>query len=99
MTIDIPTAQEMADKTQELLDSKVAGLLDKISNGLHDAPGFKTTINLSKEDEKIILDIITKLENLDYKVAHTSGYFEDRPCGGHVQGTLTIDWTPPESGW
>ena len=89
----VPNAKEMAEKTFELVNSKLNVLLKKVNEALEKAPGYSVLISISAEDEKMIDAATERLQELGYKVKYTPGYYEDRPCGGHVNGKLELDWS------
>ena len=90
----IPTAAEMAKKTQAKVDKEIEGIFEKIENDLLSSDGFSTTVSLTSQQEKLIDAIRRKLHSLGYDLEYTPGYYEDRPYGGYVKAKLTIGWAP-----
>ena len=92
----LPTAKEMANKTKKMLEAKTESVLKKVESALERSTDYSATISLSGEEERSISGVIKMLQELGYEVQYTKGYFEDRPCGGHVSGTLKLNWSKAE---
>lgn len=89
----IPTAAEMKSRVDEILGSKLEKIFERINKELHSVPRYRTTVRLSEDEEKFSSEIIGKLNELGYSVEYQAGFFEDRPCGGHVSAKIVIDWS------
>jgi len=89
----LPSAKEMAVKTRNILEAKTQIILSKIETALDKSTTYNVTISLSEEEEKSISGVLDVLRELGYETDYSKGYYEDRPCGGHVSGKLTIDWS------
>ena len=88
----IPTAKEMAEKTSNILNSQLEEIFTKIEKQLEIAPGYNATVSLSEKEEKVANAAMQKLIELGYNVKLEPGFYEDRPCGGHVNAKLILSW-------
>ena len=75
-----------------MLDEEVRSVLVKVSDQLKSTHQSSINVPISEKEAKIINTVLIRLRELGYKTSFEYGYWEDRPCGGYVDGKLTISW-------